>query len=405
MAQFRHFLILFLITLSVTSCKATGKKQIKPESHQNNDAGAFMTGAAQFDEYLPLVKGKKVVVVANQTSIVNGKHLVDQLLSKGVNLVKVFAPEHGFRGEAGPGDKVHGGKDAATGLEIVSLYGSRKKPTPDDLKDVDYVIFDIQDVGARFYTYISTLHYVMEACAENGVNVIILDRPNPNGYYVDGPVLDTSFRSFVGIAPIPIVHGLTVGEYGMMANGEGWLNGAVKCNLKVVKMKGYTHRMVYELPVRPSPNLPGMNAIYLYPSLCLFEGTAVSVGRGTAKPFEIIGFPGYSNGNFNFTPKEIPGVIKDPPYEDQECKGIDLSNEVSRLIASKHLMIEWLIDMYKAYPDKEKFFTNFFEKLSGTASLREQIKKGMSADMIRKSWQPELENYKAKRKKYLLYED
>jgi len=329
--------------------------------------------------------------------------LVDKLIAGKIDVQQAFAPEHGFRGEAGPGDKVDSGKDPLTGIKVISLYGSQKKPQPEDLKDIDIVVFDIQDVGARFYTYISTLHYVMEACAENNVLLLVLDRPNPNGFYVDGPVLDTAYRSFVGIAPIPVVHGLTVGEYAMMANGGGWLKNSVRCKMSVVKMNNYTHDKLYELPVRPSPNLPGMNSIYLYPSLCFFEGAAVSVGRGTSKAFEIIGFPGYKNGNIKFTPVELPGIIKDPPYEGIECDGIDLSSYSGQMISSKKINIEWLIEMYTAYPDKEKFFNNFFDKLAGTDQLRKQIVAGLSATEIRKSWQPLLDEYKKKREKYLLY--
>lgn len=402
MSQIKYFILVLWLAIFSFTCRA---------NHQTNtantasDSTSIITGAARLSEYLPLLKGKRVAVVANQTTQVGGVHLVDKLLASKIEVTQVFAPEHGFRGEAGPGDRVDSGKDPKTGIKIVSLYGSHKKPRPEDLKNTDLVIFDIQDVGARFYTYISTLHYVMEACAENNVSLILLDRPNPNGFYIDGPVLDTAYRSFVGIAPIPVVHGLTVGEYAMMANGEGWLKNSVKCKMSVIKMENYSHDKLYELPVRPSPNLPGMNSIYLYPSLCFFEGAAVSVGRGTPKPFEMIGFPGYKNGNIKFTPVEIPGIIKDPPYEGVECDGVDLSSYSGQMISSKQINIDWIIEMYNSYPDKEKFFNNFFDKLAGTDQLRKQIISGMSASEIRKSWQPGLEDFKNKRKKYLLYSE
>ncbi len=400
MTQIKYFILTILLAFPVISCKGSKNEW---QTTTVADSTKIITGAQKLSEYLPLLKGKKIAVVANQTSMVGDVHLVDKLLSSKIDVKQVFAPEHGFRGEAGPGDKVDSGKDVVTGIKVVSLYGSHKKPKPEDLSDIDLVVFDIQDVGARFYTYISTLHYVMEACAENNVLLLILDRPNPNGFYVDGPVLDTVYRSFVGIAPIPVVHGLTVGEYAMMANGEGWLNNSVKCKMSVVKMDGYTHNKLYELPVRPSPNLPGMNAIYLYPSLCFFEGAAVSIGRGTSKPFEMIGFPGYKNGNMKFTPVELPGIIKDPPYENIECDGIELSNYADQIINTKQININWIIEMYKSFPDKDKFFNNFFDKLAGTDQFRKQIISGLSATEIRKSWLPGLDEYRIKRKKYLLY--
>ncbi len=402
MSQIKYFIIFLIIAFSTVSCNASTSDSA---STSVTDSTKIITGAEKLGDYLPLLKGKRIGVVANQTSMVGEVHLVDKLIAAEMDVKQAFAPEHGFRGEAGPGDKVDSGKDPKTGIKVISLYGSRKKPLPEDLKDIDIVVFDIQDVGARFYTYISTLHYVMEACAENNVLLLVLDRPNPNGFYVDGPVLDTAYRSFVGIAPIPVVHGLTIGEYALMANGEGWLKNGVKCKVSVVLMDNYTHDKLYELPVRPSPNLPGMNSIYLYPSLCFFEGAAVSVGRGTSKPFEMIGFPGYKNGNIKFTPLELTGIIKDPPYEGVECDGIDLSSYSDQMILSKQINMEWIIEMYKAYPDKEKFFNNFFDKLAGTDQLRKQITEGMTATEIRKSWQPGLDDYKSKRKKYLLYAD
>lgn len=361
------------------------------------------TGAEQPGEFLPLLKNKHVGVIANQTSVAGGRHLVDILLQHQVHIVRVFAPEHGFRGEAGPGDHISSGIDHATGLPLVSLYGARRKPSPEDLKGISVVVFDMQDVGARFYTYLSTLHLAMEACAEQGIPLIVLDRPNPNGFYTDGPVLDTALKSFVGIAPIPVVHGLTLGEYARMANGEGWLRGRVQCQLTVIPVKGYRHNMLYELPVRPSPNLPDMTSVYLYPSLCLFEGAAVSVGRGTPKPFHMFGFPGFENPDTTFTPVEIPGVISKPPYQNQLCGGIDLTGTVQEVVAGKKLRIDWLLLAYKRYPVKEKFFNDFFNKLAGNSELRKQVAEGKSEEEIRESWQPALDNYRLLRKKYLLY--
>ncbi len=362
-------------------------------------------GADRGEAYLSLLAGKKVGVVANQTSLAGTVHLVDYLLKNNINVTKVFAPEHGFRGEAGPGDTVNSGKDSKTGLPLVSLYGKSRKPSPDDLIDLDVIIFDIQDAGARFYTYISTLHYILEACAESGLPVIILDRPNPTGFYIDGPVLDTAFRSFVGIAPIPVVHGLTLGEYAKMANGERWLANGVQCQITVIAVENYRHNLEYRLPVAPSPNLPDMESIYLYPSLCFFEGTAVSVGRGPQWPFRIIGFPGYAKGTITFTPADIPGVIKDPPYEGTVCKGDRLHANWTSVTANPGIQLEYLLEMYKAYPDKDKFFINFFEKLAGNKTLRVQIISGLSAAEIRQSWKPELDRYRNMRKKYLLYPD
>ncbi len=401
MAKYKHFLLLLFPLLVFGRC---GAQQAKIASEPEK-VSQIKTGASQWERYLPELKGKKVGVVSNQTSLVNEMHLVDFLISKGILVKTVFAPEHGFRGEAGPGDKVASGKDDKTGLPIISLYGKRRKPEQSDLNSLEYVIFDMQDVGVRFYTYISTLHYLMEACAENNIPVMVFDRPNPNGFYIDGPVLDTAYRSFVGIAPLPVVHGLTVGEYAMMANGEGWLKNTVKCNLQVIKMENYSHNLKYELPVRPSPNLPNMASVYLYPSLCFFEGAAVSIGRGTAIPFQVMGFPGFEKGAYAFTPVEIPGVIKDPPYEGQECKGILLSETWPEILETPQIKIEWLIDMYNAFPEKDKFFNNFFEKLAGTDKLRQQIIAGESADEIRKSWQPDLERYREMRLRYMLYPD
>lgn len=374
-----------------------------PVEVQDYANARITVGAERTGEYLPLLAGKRVAVVTNQTGLIGPAHLVDSLLALHVDVVKVFAPEHGFRGEADAGEHVASERDKRTGLPLVSLYGKNKKPTPEQLRDADLLLFDIQDVGVRFYTYVSTLHYVMEAAAEQRKAVVVLDRPNPNGFFVDGPVLDTAFRSFVGMHPVPLVHGMTIGEYARMINGEGWLKGSVQCDLTVIPCTGYDHASFYELPVKPSPNLPNMSAVYLYPALGLFEGTIVSVGRGTDKPFQSIGFPGCTLGGYRFTPHSMPGA-KDPPYRDQACTGLDLSSfgEVySR--ADPRLDLQWLIGMYNAAPDKAKFFNNFFDKLAGEASLRQAAQGGQSEESIRKSWQPGLEAFKRMRERYLLY--
>lgn len=360
-------------------------------------------GAERTALYLPLLANKRVAVVTNQTGRVGQLHLVDSLLALRIQVVKVFAPEHGFRGEADAGEHVKNATDERTGLALISLYGGNKKPTAEQLSNVDVLLFDIQDVGVRFYTYISTLHYVMEAAAEQGKSVVVLDRPNPNGSYVDGPVLDPKYTSFVGMHPVPLVHGMTVGEYARMINGEGWLKGGSACSLTVIPCAGYDHAMSYDLPVRPSPNLPNTSAVRLYPSLGLFEGTMVSVGRGTDRPFQCIGFPGCALGRFSFTPKPMPGA-KEPPYSNQLCQGLDLQEYglvQSRL--DKRISLQWLIGMYGAAPDKSKFFNPFFEKLAGTDALRKQVMAGLDEETIRATWAADLERFAEIRSKYLLY--
>jgi uncharacterized protein YbbC (DUF1343 family) len=360
----------------------------------------IITGAQQLDKLLPGLLDQAVGIVVNHTSIVGNTHLADTLQKSGVNLKKIYAPEHGFRGTADAGELIKDGVDSKTGLPVVSLYGNNKKPTPQQLADVDIVIFDIQDVGVRFYTYISTLHYVMEACAENNKKVIVLDRPNPNGSYVDGPILEKEHQSFVGLHPIPIVHGLTIGELARMINGEGWLGKNKKCDLEIIPVKNWKHNDAYPLPVKPSPNLPNDQSIRLYPSTCLFEGTVLSLGRGTQMPFQVIGHPDLKNMPFQFTPISIEGMSKNPPHENKVCYGLDLRNADVK----PQLDLRYLIDMYQAFPDKEKFFNSYFEKLAGTSTLREQIKLGMTEDQIRQSWKTGLEKFKETRKKYLLYE-
>ncbi|WP_349314513.1 DUF1343 domain-containing protein [Chitinophaga sp. MM2321] len=360
-------------------------------------------GAAQTSRYLPLLKNKRVALLVNQTATIGNTHLVDSLLKLQVKIQKIFSPEHGFRGNADAGEKVGNSTDAHTGLPVVSLYGQHRKATTADLQDVDILIFDIQDVGTRFYTYISSLQELMESAAENNKTLLILDRPNPNGDYVDGPVLDTAFRSFVGMQPIPVVHGMTVGEYAQLLNGERWLKNGVPCNIIVIPCENYTHNTFYRLPVRPSPNLPNMAAINLYPSLCFFEGTNVSLGRGTDKPFQLFGAPGFPKQGFSFTPRSVAGA-KNPPLKDQLCYGFDLSNAPEATPEKgRRMEIKWLLEAYRLFPEKDKFFNNFFNKLAGNAQLQQQIKKGMSEKEIRKTWEPGLAKFKEIRAKYLLY--
>jgi len=369
-------------------------------------AQEILPGARLMSNYLPLVQGKRVAVVANHTTLVGSKHLVDTLLSVGVTVKKIFSPEHGFRGDIEAGELIGNYTDKVTGLPVISLYGGSKKPKPADLSDVDVLIFDLQDVGVRFYTYISTMHYVMEACAENNKPLIILDRPNPNGFYVDGPVLDTAYRSFVGMHPVPLVHGMTIGEFAQMINGEGWLKGKIQCNLTVIPCKGYTHSMTTALPVRPSPNLPNHLSILLYPSLGLFEGTVVSVGRGTDYPFQVFGFPNFPDKGFRYIPVEKRGASLNPPYKGKPVYGIDLRDySVNYFLDRREIILDWLIYSYNNYPEKDKFFNNFFNLLAGTSVLRQQIENGLTPSEIRATWQPALEQFKLLRKKYLLYPD
>jgi len=384
---------LIIVTVVIAACAAGNKNT------------TLMTGAERTGEYLPLLKGKRVAVVANQTSMVGKTHLIDTLLSEGVNVRLIFAPEHGFRDLADDGAVITSGTDPVTGIEVISLYSSKKKPAPEDLADIDVVVFDIQDVGTRFYTYLTTMCYVMEACAENGKQFIVLDRPNPNGYYVDGPILDTAgYRSFVGIHPIPVVHGMTFGEYAGMTNGEGWLAGGIRCDLKVIGCTAYTHSTMYQLPVIPSPNLPNMNSIYLYPSLCFSEGTVLSCGRGTGFAFQVLGAPGMPDTGFSFTPQPSFGS-SNPKHNGLTCYGIDLRNATGDgLVPKPEINLDWIIDMYRAYPDKENFFTGYFNTLAGSSTLREQIISGMSATEIRASWKEGLEAFKTIRSKYLLYD-
>jgi uncharacterized protein YbbC (DUF1343 family) len=387
-----------LLLVLAISCSGNPVQSPAPLTSPENKPQPVLAGAQQLDKLLPKLGSKRVALLVNHTALVGNTHLADTLLNCNVTLVKIFVPEHGFRGTADAGEEINDGVDTKTGLPLISLYGANKKPTPQQLADVDVVIFDIQDVGARFFTYGSTMHYMMEACAENNKKLIILDRPNPNGY-VDGPVLQPEFKSFVGMHPVPVVHGLTLGELAQMINGEGWLGQNRKCNLEIIPVKNWKHDDFYSVPIRPSPNLPDDQSIKLYPSTCLFEGTVLSVGRGTQTPFQVVGHPQLNNMAFQFTPVAIEGMSKNPPYENQVCYGIDLRN----VPVKRQLDLSYLISMYRAFPDKEKFFNNYFEKLAGNASLRGQIKQGLDETKIRESWKGELTEYMELRKKYLLY--
>lgn len=397
----KKLLLLLLIVWNTTYCTSPKTTAPAPSAAVTTPSQKkeVLTGAAQLDVLLPKLQGKRVALVVNYTATVGKTHLADTLKSRGVNIAKIMSPEHGFRGNAAAGEHVQDGVDTKTGLPVVSLYGNNRKPTAEQLADVDLVIFDIQDVGVRFFTYVGTLHYLMEACAENGKKVIVLDRPNPNASYIDGPVLSMEFKSFIGMHPVPVVHGLTVGEYAQVINGEGWLEGAKKCELEVVPLKNWTHNDAYSLPLKPSPNLPNDQAVRLYPSICFFEGTPISLGRGTQTPFQVIGHPDLKSLPYQFTPVDIPGMANDPPQEGKLCYGLDLR----QVPVAKRLDLHYLIDMYKLFPDKEHFFVQHFERWSGTKALRQQIIDGLSEDQIRASWQKDLDQYKAMRKKYLLY--
>ncbi len=381
--------LIFLFFLCFLSCQS--QQPVKD----------VLPGAYQTEEYLPLLKDKSVGLLVNQTSYIDNTHLVDSLLHKNIKITRIFAPEHGFRGKHDAGETVNNEKDEKTGVPIVSLYGKNKKPTSDQLKDIDVVVFDIQDVGVRFYTYISTMHYMMEACAENGVKLIVLDRPNPNGDYFDGPILKPENKSFVGLDPIPVVHGLTVGELAMMINGEGWLKNGVKCDLTVIKLKHWNHNTVYKLPIKPSPNLPNYISVRLYPSLCFFEATNVSIGRGTYFPFQVIGFPDSTAGNFTFTPVSIDGMSKHPKQQDKLCYGIDL-RDVKDL---PRFTLSYFIDFYNKYGKDEGFglSKSWFNLLAGDSQLIKDIQNGKPEKEIKESWMTELKKYSDLRDKYLLY--
>lgn len=385
-------LLILLVLLSWTTTNAQVAFIPKTE---------YVSAAQQMNDYLPLLTAKHVGVVANQTSIIGSTHLVDSLVSRGINIVKIYTPEHGFRGAADAGAKVNSGKDEKTGISIVSLYGKTKKPTPEMLQGIDVMLFDLQDVGVRFYTYISTLTYVIEACAENNIPVIVLDRPNPNGFYIDGPMLKSENQSFVGMHQVPVVYGMTIGEYGKMVNGEGWLKNGVRCELTVIPINNYNRNAIYELPVKPSPNLPNWEAVYLYPTLCFFEGSIVSVGRGTDTPFQIFGHPNM-RGEYSFTPQSKSGASK-PLLEGQRCRGENLVDYAHGYAYNENqLQLDWIINAYNQLSDKE-FFTNYFRLLSGDKQMQRDIENGLSADEIRASWKNEIDNFKKIRSKYLIY--
>lgn len=383
-----------------------------PRQVQSEKETRILTGADQTEKYLPLLNGKRVAIMANPTTVIGNTHLVDSLQKRGVNIVKVFGPEHGFRGNASAGVHVADETDPITGIPVISLYGAKNKPSKQDLADVDILLYDLQDVGCRFYTNINALARLMDACYENGKEMLILDRPNPNGYFVDGPVLDMKFKSGIGMFPIPIAHGLTVGEFAQMVNGEGWLSNKVKCPVTIIPVANYTHDMPYTLPVKPSPNLNTQQSILLYPSTCLFEGTYLNHGRGTYFPFTIIGSPALKGKyEFSFTPTGIKGMSETPLFMNQLCYGLDLRNyDVAELRKTKQINLQWMIELYKASPNKEQFFDNklskemgVIEKLTGHALFRQQIMEGKSEKEIRASWEPGLSAYKTMRKKYLLY--
>src|SRR5580700_2947049 len=438
------FLIFFLLSGtagSQSTASTAAHSPAQPDLPALPAASRILTGADQLDQYLPLLQGQSVAIFANQTSVVGTSHLVDTLLRKGIRIRKIFSPEHGFRGDADAGAKVGNQTDPATGIPVISLYGTRTKPTPDDLADVDVLLYDLQDVGVRFYTYIASMQRFLEAAIENNRPLIILDRPDPNGFYVDGSVLDTKFRSFVGMQPVPVVYGMTIGEYARMLIGEQWLDPAVTNQLNtihainqsadridslmrasrhrpvnihlndfrliVIPCRNYTHKSRYTLPVKPSPNLPNMQSVYLYPSLCLFEGTPISLGRGTSKPFQQFGSPSFPSEPYTFTPAGTTGA-RNPPLLGQLCNGFDLSQINVAKETGNRWSLKWILKAWSLYPDKEHFFNgngSTFDRLAGNAILEEQIRQGLTEEEIRKSWEPALGNFKRIRKKYLMYAD
>jgi uncharacterized protein YbbC (DUF1343 family) len=404
-----YFFLFFSLFFGFISCGQNKTQNNLPNASNTSDK--IQTGAQQTTLYLNTLKNKRIAIVANQTSVIfkaEGKsttsenvtytHLVDSLIQLNIQVKKVFSPEHGFRGEADASEKVESGIDTKTNLPIVSLYGNNKKPTSEQLEGIELVIFDIQDVGVRFYTYISTLHYVMEACAENNIPLIVFDRPNPNGHYIDGPTLEMEYQSFVGMHPVPLVYGMTIGEYAQMINGEGWLKNKVKCELTIIPLKNYNHQSSYQLPIRPSPNLPNDTAINLYPSLGFFEGTTINAGRGTAYQFQRYGAPFFPESNFSYTPQPNFGS-KHPKHEGKLCYGVDLSKTEKQQMVN----IQWLIDAYQKTPKTIDFFGSTFTIHAGSLTLENQLKQGLTSSEIHSSWQPAIENFKKIRALYLLY--
>lgn len=403
--------ILFLLGFIIFNSLSLGEC-FNPSPKVNFKNEKVITGAEQTEFYLDLLRDKRVGILANQTTIIKNRHLVDSLISLGINIVKVFGPEHGFRGNAPAGDVVDDEYDQKTGVKIISLYGKKRKPSSEDLSDLDIMIFDIQDVGCRFYTYINVLRDIMEACAENKKPLLILDRPNPNAYLVDGPVLDMKLKSGIGQFPVPISHGMTIGEFAQMINGEKWLPYELQCDLKIIKIKNYTHDTDYSVPVKPSPNLNTQQSIILYPSTCLFEGTYLNHGRGTQFPFTVIGSPKLKGKyDFSYVPVSIPGMSTSPIFMNEECFGLDLrKTDLKNLSKNRKINLAWMIELYNAYPDKEEFFDRSksnqmgnIDNLTGTSDFKEQIKAGKSETEIRASWEPKLSEYKKMRKKYLIY--
>ena len=399
--QYRFFLAIPWFLALVGSTRAPGLRPAPAVIHP---------GAYRMGQYLPLLRGKRVALFANQTATIGSTHLVDTLLKLGIHVTVIFSPEHGFRGTADAGEQVSSSIDSLTGLPVISLYGKHVRPSAEDLSRVDVLLFDIQDVGVRFYTYLSSLQEYLQAAIDNRKPLILLDRPNPNGFYVDGPVLDTHFRSFVGKEPVPVVYGMTLGEYAKMLLGEGWVTGAGDApgfSLTVIPCEGYTHKSQYKLPVKPSPNLPDMQSVYLYPSLCYFEGTAISLGRGTDKPFQCFGSPRFPSTGYRFTPRSVPGA-KNPPLLGQPCNGFDLvapSDEALLKQLGGRIQLKWLLEAYRLFPAKDSFFlkTGGFNRLAGSAQLMQQIKEGASEAAIRASWQPGIKAFMKIRAKYLMY--
>ncbi|MGQ1911154.1 exo-beta-N-acetylmuramidase NamZ family protein [Marinifilum sp. RC60d5] len=390
-----YYLFTFLLSIiSITSSCAEDKDT------------RIVVGAENTSQYLSFLHDKNIALVANQSSLVNGEHLVDFLLKKEIKIKRIFSPEHGFRGKADAGEKIKDARDKLTGIKIVSLYGKHYKASPADVKGIDVMLFDLQDVGVRFYTYLSTLHYVMEICAEQNIPLIVLDRPNPNAHYIDGPVLEMKYSSFVGMHPVPVVYGMTIGEYAKMINGEKWLKNGMQCDLRIVPCKNWIRNQNYKLPVKPSPNLPNSLAITLYPSLCFFEGTPVSAGRGTDYPFQLYGHPLMNKTDFTFTPRSIPGASKYPKFKGKLCNGFDLQqiNE-NEFRAKQKLDLSYLITAYSQLNRKVKFFNAFFKNLAGTEKLKMQLQQGMLEEEIRESWQKDIAKFKHIRKKYLIYDD
>ncbi len=371
-------------------------------SSNAQDNEKILPGAERSEIYLKYLEGNKVGLVANHTSRVGDTHLVDFLISRKIHIERIYSPEHGFRGTGDAGAEIRSGIDKKTGIQIVSLYGEKKKPLPADLEGIEIMIFDLQDVGVRFYTYLSTLHYVMEACAENCIPLVVLDRPNPNGNFIDGPVLEPEYKSFVGMHPVPVVYGMTIAEYARMINGEKWLKGGLQCDLRIIKCLNYTYASIYQLPVRPSPNLPNYRSVRLYPSLCFFEGTVISVGRGTNFPFQVFGHPDLQTGDFYFTPESRPGAAVNPILKGEKCRGIDL-RDYQNPESLDMINLDFLLLAYQNYPEKESFFNSYFNSLSGNSNLKNQIIEGKTAEQIRSSWSEDLENFRKVREKYLLY--